>query len=167
MSPERSGGEGGAAGKRAEQSDGAAAHRDTKGAAASAVGERVRLDKWLWAARFFKTRSLAAQEVTGGKVQLNGDHVKPAKPVKVGDVLRIRKGMFEHEITVIKLGARRGPPAQAQGLYEESEASKQAREELAERLRLEREHSLPPIPKFAKGRPTKRDRRQIDRFKGD
>jgi ribosome-associated heat shock protein Hsp15 len=127
---------------------------------------RVRIDKWLWAARFFKTRSIAAEAVGGGKVHLNGEHIKPAKPVKVGDVLRVRKGMFEWEVTVQKLGQRRGSATLAQELYVESEASKQARAELTERLRLERESAPTPIPKYAKGRPTKRDRRQLDRFKG-
>jgi ribosome-associated heat shock protein Hsp15 len=127
--------------------------------------ERVRIDKWLWAARFYKTRSIAAEAVGGGKVHLNGEHIKPAKPVKIGDVLRVRKGMFEWEVTVQKLGQRRGSATLAQELYVESEASKQARAELTERLRLERESAPTPIPKYAKGRPTKRDRRQLDRFK--
>jgi ribosome-associated heat shock protein Hsp15 len=127
--------------------------------------ERVRIDKWLWAARFFKTRSIAAEAVGGGKVELNGERIKPAKPVKVGDVMRVRKGMFEWEITVQKLGARRGSATFAQELYVESEASKQVRAELTERLRLEREAAPAPIPKYVKGRPTKRDRRQLDRFR--
>lgn len=127
--------------------------------------ERVRIDKWLWAARFFKTRSVAAEAVTGGKVHLNGEGIKPAKPVKPGDVLRIRKGPFEYEVTVQKLAERRGSATLAQELYVESEASKQARAELAEKLRLAREAAPAPIPKYAKGRPTKRDRRQFDRFK--
>lgn len=127
--------------------------------------ERVRIDKWLWAARFFKTRSVAAEAVTGGKVHLNGEGIKPAKPVKPGDVLRIRKGVFEYEVTVQKLAQRRGSATLAQELYVESEASKQARAEMAEKLRLAREAAPAPIPKFSKGRPTKRDRRQFDRFK--
>lgn len=134
--------------------------------AAAPEGARVRIDKWLWAARFFKTRSLAAEAVGGGKVDLNGERIKPAKPVKIGDVLRIRKGMFEWEVTVQKLGERRGSATLAQELYVESEASKQTRAELAERLRLEREAAPAPIPRYVKGRPTKRDRRQLDRFKG-
>jgi ribosome-associated heat shock protein Hsp15 len=132
-------------------------------AGADNPSERVRIDKWLWAARFFKTRSIAAEAVTGGKVDLNGERVKPAKPVKIGDVLRVRKGVFEWEVTVHKLGQRRGSATLAQELYVESEASKQARAELAERMRLERE-AAPPPPKYVKGRPTKRDRRQMDRL---
>jgi ribosome-associated heat shock protein Hsp15 len=128
--------------------------------------ERVRIDKWLWAARFYKTRSIAAEAVGGGKVDLNGERPKPAKPVKVGDVLRVRKGMFEWEVTVQKLGQRRGSATLAQELYVESEASKQVRAELTERLRLERESAPAAIPKYVKGRPTKRDRRQLERFKG-
>ncbi len=127
--------------------------------------ERVRVNKWLWAARFFKTRSVAAEAVTGGKIDLNGEHVKPAKPVKAGDVLRIRKGLFEYEVTVQKLAERRGSATLAQELYVESEASKLARAEMAEKLRLAREAAPVPIPKYAKGRPTKRDRRTFDRFK--
>jgi ribosome-associated heat shock protein Hsp15 len=128
--------------------------------------ERVRIDKWLWAARFYKTRSIAAEAVGGGKVDLNGERIKPAKPVKLGDVLRIRKGMFEWEVTVQKLGSRRGSATLAQELYVESEASKQVRAELTERLRIERESAPAQIPKYVKGRPTKRDRRQLERFKG-
>lgn len=128
---------------------------------------RVRIDKWLWAARFFKTRSIAAEAIAGGKVELNGEGTKRSKLIKVGDVLRVRKGLFEYEVTVQVLSERRGPPASAQALYVESEASKLARDELAEKLRLEREAALPPVPKYVKGRPTKRDRRQIERFKGE
>jgi ribosome-associated heat shock protein Hsp15 len=134
-------------------------------AGAGSQTERVRIDKWLWAARFFKTRSVAAEAVTGGKIDLNGEHVKPAKPVKPGDVLRIRKGLLEYEVTVQKLAERRGSATLAQELYVESEASKQARAEMAEKLRLAREAAPVPIPKYAKGRPTKRDRRHFDRFK--
>jgi ribosome-associated heat shock protein Hsp15 len=129
--------------------------------------ERVRIDKWLWAARFFKTRSVAAEAVDGGKVDLNGEHIKPAKPVKIGDVLRVCKGMFEWVVTVQQLGSRRGSATVAQALYVESEASQQVRADLTERLRLERESAPAPLPKYVKGRPTKRDRRQIERFKSD
>ena len=142
-----------------------AEHASERPAGAGRELERVRIDKWLWAARFFKTRSIAAEAVGGGKVDLNGERIKPAKPVKVGDVLHVRKGMFVWEVTVQKLGQRRGSATLAQELYVESEASKQARAELTERLRIERESAPTPIPKYAKGRPTKRDRRQIDRFK--
>ncbi len=131
--------------------------------------EQVRVDKWLWAARFFKTRSIAATAVTGGKVELNGERPKRSKHVHVGDALVIRKGIYTYEITISRLTERRGGPALAQTLYEESEASKQARAELAEQLALERANSLPPVPRprFAKGRPTKRDRRAMLRIKTD
>ena len=121
----------------------------------------VRLDKWLWAARFFKTRSLAADAAGGGKVQLNGDRAKPAKPVKVGDHLVVRSGPYEWTITVVELSERRGPAIQAQSLYEETELSRQAREQRAEQLKAERRTS----PDFAKGRPSKRDRRRIIQFR--
>jgi ribosome-associated heat shock protein Hsp15 len=123
--------------------------------------EKVRLDKWLWAARFFKTRALAAEAIEGGKVQVNGDRPKRARPLQVGDELRIRLGPYEHIVTVRALSGRRGPAMQAAGLYQESEASRSAREDRA--LQLKSLHSL-----FGpeKGRPTKKDRREIERLKG-
>src|SRR6186713_1479509 len=90
---------------------------------ASAAG-RVRIDKWLWAARFFKTRALAAEAVAGGKVGVNGDRPKRARPLQVGDELRIRLGPYEHIVTVRTLSDRRGPATQAAGLYQETEASR-------------------------------------------
>jgi ribosome-associated heat shock protein Hsp15 len=122
---------------------------------------RVRIDKWLWAARFFKTRSLAADAVAGGKVQVNGERVKRAKPLQIGDEVRIRLGPFEHQVVVRELSDRRGPAAQAAALYEEKEASRAAREALA--LQLKSVHAI-----FApeRGRPTKKDRREINRLKG-
>ena len=123
--------------------------------------DKVRLDKWLWAARFFKTRALAAEAVEGGKVQLNGDRPKRARPLQVGDELRIRLGPFEHIVAVRALSDRRGPATQAAALYQETEASRRAREALA--IQLKSLHSL-----FGpeKGRPTKKDRREIERLKG-
>ncbi|UCH46949.1 MAG: RNA-binding protein [Betaproteobacteria bacterium] len=121
----------------------------------------VRLDKWLWAARFFKTRSIAAAAAGGGKVTLNGERTKPAKPVKVGDQLVVRSGTFEWTITVVALSERRGPAAEAQGLYQESEQSRLAREEKAAQLKAERR----AMPESARGRPSKRDRRKIIRFR--
>ena len=123
----------------------------------------VRLDKWLWAARFFKTRSIAADAAGGGKVQLNGERAKPAKPVKVGDQLIIRGGDYEWTITVVALSERRGPATLAQGLYEETEQSRLAREEKAAQLKAERR----AMPEFSRGRPSKRDRRKIIRFRQD
>ena len=123
--------------------------------------DKVRLDKWLWAARFFKTRALAAEAVEGGKVQLNGDRPKRARALQVGDELRIRLGPFEHIVAVRALSDRRGPATQAAALYQETEASRRAREALA--IQLKSLHSL-----FGpeKGRPTKKDRREIERLKG-
>ncbi|MGD2139552.1 MAG: RNA-binding S4 domain-containing protein [Burkholderiales bacterium] len=125
------------------------------------VPKSVRLDKWLWAARFFKTRSMAADAAAGGKVQLNGERAKPAKPVKTGDRIVVRTGPYEWDITVVALSERRGPASEAQGLYEETEQSRLARDELAARLKAERR----AMPDFAKGRPGKRDRRRIIQFR--
>ena len=122
----------------------------------------VRLDTWLWAARFFKTRALAAQAVDGGKVELNGARAKRAKPVQVGDRLRVRRGPFEHHVTVRGLSARRGPAAVAAALYEEDAERKQARQRLADQLRI-----APALRYEGKGRPTKRERRDIERLKGE
>jgi ribosome-associated heat shock protein Hsp15 len=123
--------------------------------------DKVRLDKWLWAARFYKTRALAAEAVEGGKVQVNGDRPKRARPLQVGDEIRIRLGPYEHVVTVRGLSDRRGPASQAAGLYEETQASREAREALS--VQLKSLHSL-----FGpdKGRPTKKDRREIERLKG-
>ena len=122
---------------------------------------RVRLDKWLWAARFFKTRALAAEAVEGGKVQVNGDRPKRARPLQLGDEIRIRLGPYEHIVTVRALSARRGPASQAAGLYDETPASRSAREALAVQLK-----SLHSLFGPEKGRPTKKDRREIERLKG-
>jgi ribosome-associated heat shock protein Hsp15 len=123
--------------------------------------DKVRLDKWLWAARFFKTRALAAEAVEGGKVQLNGDRPKRARPLQVGDELRIRLGPYEHVVTVRALSDRRGPATQAAGLYRETDASRNAREALAVQLK-----SLHSLFGPERGRPTKKDRREIERLKG-
>ena len=122
---------------------------------------RVRLDKWLWAARFFKTRALAAAAVEGGKVEVNGDRPKRARPVQVGDEIRIRLGSYEHVVVVRELSGRRGPASVAATLYQETEASKVKREELAIQLK-----SLHAVFGPDKGRPTKKDRREIQRLKG-
>ncbi len=123
---------------------------------------QVRLDTWLWAARFFKTRALAAQAVDGGKVELNGARAKRAKPVQPGDRLRVRRGPFEYHVTVRGLSARRGPAAVAAALYEEDAERKQARQRLADQLRI-----APSLRYEGKGRPTKRERRDIERLKGE
>jgi ribosome-associated heat shock protein Hsp15 len=122
--------------------------------------DSVRLDKWLWAARFFKTRSLATEAVAGGKVDVNGDRAKPAKAIKPGDEVRLRVGPYEHILIVRNLGERRGPASLAATLYEETDASKAARERLAAQLRL----APAAFVYEEKGRPTKKDRRDLARF---
>lgn len=116
----------------------------------------VRLDQWLWAARFFKTRSLARQAIDTGKVDIHQQRVKPSRAVHVGDVLRIARGSDIHEVTVRQLATVRGPASVAQGLYEESEASRQLREAARAQRIAERAGYQPP-----EGRPDKRARRLI------
>jgi ribosome-associated heat shock protein Hsp15 len=123
-------------------------------------GSQLRIDKWLWAARFFKTRSLAAEAVAGGKVKVNGERVKAAKVVRCDDEVSIHIGPYEYAVRVLALSGRRGPASQAALLYEESAGSKATRKELAARLSAERIHDS-----HEKGRPTKRARRQIIQFK--
>jgi ribosome-associated heat shock protein Hsp15 len=123
--------------------------------------DRVRLDKWLWAARFYKTRSLAAEAIAGGKVQVNGERVKRAKPMQIGDEVRIRQGPYEHQIVVRELSERRGPARDAARLFEEKPESRAAREAMA--LQLKSLHAA-FVPE--RGRPTKKDRREIERLKG-
>ena len=122
--------------------------------------DSVRLDKWLWAARFFKTRSLATEAVTGGKVDVNGERAKPAKSVKSGDEIRLKLGPYEHILIVRALGDRRGPASVAQGLYEETEASRAERERLAAQLKM----APAMFVDEEKGRPTKKDRRDLSDF---
>jgi len=121
--------------------------------------EKVRIDKWLWAARFFKTRSLAAKAVSGGHVHLNGSRVKPARPVQIGDELVIRRGEVEFTVHILALGDRRGPARIARTLYEETESSIAAREAAREERRLIRAAAVRPAK-----RPDKRDRRRIREF---
>jgi ribosome-associated heat shock protein Hsp15 len=119
-----------------------------------------RIDKWLWAARFYKTRSQATEAVDGGKVEVNGARVKPAKDLRVGDELRIRLGPYEHVIIVRELAERRGPARVAQALYVETPESIAARERLREQHRL-----APAMFVYEeKGRPTKKDRRALTDF---
>ncbi len=122
--------------------------------------ERERLDKWLWAARFFKTRGLAADAIDGGKVDVNGTRAKRAKMVQVGDEVRVRHTPFEHVVHVRGLSERRGPASVAATLYDETPESKGKRETLAKQIR-----SM-PSDDWESGRPTKRDRREIDRLRG-
>jgi len=119
----------------------------------------MRLDKWLWAARFFKTRSLAQQAVAAGRVKLNGDRIKPAHTVKIGDGVVVRIAEFDWSIVVRGLSEQRGPAPQAQRLYEESASSRAEREKRADQRRWGAEPSLQ-----LKGRPTKRDRRLLEKF---
>jgi ribosome-associated heat shock protein Hsp15 len=122
--------------------------------------DRVRVDKWLWAARFYKTRSLATDAVAGGKVEVNGERAKPAKTVKPGDEIRLRVGPYEHILIIRQLSERRGPASVAQTLYEETEASRAERERLAAQLKM----APAAFVYEEKGRPTKKDRRDLTRF---
>jgi ribosome-associated heat shock protein Hsp15 len=124
--------------------------------------DRIRLDKWLWAARFFKTRSLATQAIDHGRVKLNGERVKPARDVKPGDRLDLRIGEVDWTLTVQALAMQRGPAPVAQLLYEEDAASQARRQQQASDRKL----AASPAATL-KGRPTKRDRRQIHRFTGE
>ena len=119
----------------------------------------MRLDKWLWAARFFKTRGLAQLAIAGGRVKLNGDRIKPAHAVKPGDALAVRIEEIEWRVTVRGLAERRGPAAEAKKLYEESAASVAERQRLTDLRRWGTEPALQ-----LKGRPTKRDRRLLEKF---
>ena len=120
----------------------------------------VRLDKWLWAARFFKTRSVAREAVSGGKVHLNGNRAKPGRTINIGDELRIQRGEEEFVITILEPSTRRGPATVARTLYEESDESRSRREKLAEERKLERQQHA-----TRERRPDKRQRRNIVRFK--
>jgi ribosome-associated heat shock protein Hsp15 len=122
----------------------------------------MRIDKWLWTARFYKTRSLASQAVESGKAELNGNHVKPAKDLHTGDMLTLRIGDAVWQIMVLGLSDKRGPAAVAALLYEEDTASRARRLELA----LERKLNRHPAAD-AKGRPTKKQRRELQRFTAD
>ncbi|OZI74914.1 RNA-binding protein [Bordetella genomosp. 12] len=128
----------------------------------SSVTEKLRLDKWLWAARFYKTRSLAADEIGRGRVLVNDQLAKPAREVAPGDKVRVRKEDPPMEVWVRGISAVRGPAPVARQLYEETPESQQARERAAEMRRLAPE----PAQDIADGRPTKRDRRLIDAWRG-
>ncbi len=123
------------------------------------MSDAVRLDKWLWAARFFKTRSLASQAVRGGKVEINGVSPKPSRLVRAGDRLRITRGELLFEVIVEQIGERRVSAPLAQEMYSETEAGRKTREQQLERRRQERAAGEGPA-----GRPDKRQRRQIRRF---
>lgn len=120
--------------------------------------DRMRLDKWLWAARFYKTRSLASQEVGKGRILVNGDTVKPARDIRPGDLVEVRREQTVMVVCIRALSQVRGPAPVAQGLYEETAESLAARELAAEQRRLAPEPAL----EMAKGRPTKRERRDLE-----
>lgn len=127
---------------------------------AERAGESVRIDRWLWAARMYKTRSQAAAAIEGGKVRLNDARPKTGAPVRVGDIVRVRHGPIERTLRVTGLAERRGRASEAAGLLEETAES------LARRREREAQLKLMPDPTYrGKGRPTKRERREIDRLK--
>lgn len=123
--------------------------------------ERTRIDKWLWAARFFKTRSLAVDAIDGGRIWLNGDHVKPAKEVKAGDQLQVRTPSGSYMIIVRTVSDKRGNAAAAQLLFDETAESREARTRETARKKQFAEPG-----ETISARPTKRDRRDLDRFRG-
>jgi ribosome-associated heat shock protein Hsp15 len=124
-----------------------------------ALGEdkKVRLDKWLWAARFFKTRSLAAAAIETGKVEVNGERAKRAKQLQVGDLVRIRLGPYHHIVAVRAVSETRGPASVAATLYEETAEGRKAREALQVQIKSTLDYD--------RGRPTKKDRRDIERLR--
>ena len=121
----------------------------------------VRMDKWLWAARFFKTRSLAARACELGRIESNGQPAKPAREVHSGDRLRVKNDSGDFQVEVLALSEMRGPAAVAQTLYRETEASRELRLRLAEERK-----ALPHFEALREGRPSKRDRRMIGRLRG-
>ncbi len=125
------------------------------------IGERTRLDKWLWAARFFKTRALATEAVNGGKVHLDGQRVKPSRPVKLQDCYQIHRGNERFEVVVTGLSSRRGSASIAQTQYEETTASRLQRQSEAEKRKLAAMQR--PVSDF---RPNKKERRKIRQFTG-
>jgi ribosome-associated heat shock protein Hsp15 len=126
----------------------------------AAPPSETRIDKWLWAARFYKTRSLATAAVAGGKIEVNGDGAKPSKVVKAGDRIRVRIGPVEYIVTVTGIGERRGSASVAQTLYVEAPESKEVREKIA----AQRRFAAPPTYD-EKGKPSKKDRRAMDRWR--
>jgi ribosome-associated heat shock protein Hsp15 len=122
--------------------------------------DAVRLDKWLWAARFFKTRSAATEAVNGGKVDVDGQRPKPAHPVRPGTTIRIRLAPYEHIVVVTGMAERRGSTAAAAELFQETEASRVARE------RLREQHRLAPSLQFTEGKPSKKERRTFEKVRG-
>ena len=123
--------------------------------------DRVRLDKWLWAARFFKTRALATKSCELNRIESNGQPAKASREVHVGDLLQVRNGSGDFQVEVLLLSDMRGPAAVAQTLYRETETSKELRLKVAEERKL-----LPTPEALREGRPSKRDRRDLNRLRG-
>jgi ribosome-associated heat shock protein Hsp15 len=121
----------------------------------------VRIDKWLWAARFFKTRALASRSCDLGRIESNGVDAKPAREVRAGDMLRIKNDSGEFQVEILALSEMRGPASMAQKLYQESDASRALRMKLAEERKV-----MPHVEGFREGKPSKRDRREISRLRG-
>jgi ribosome-associated heat shock protein Hsp15 len=121
----------------------------------------MRMDKWLWAARFFKTRAVAARACDLGRIESSGQEAKPSREVRVGDRLRVKTDRGEFEVEVLGLSRIRGPAAVAQTLYRETDASREARLKLAEERK-----AMPPFEAVLESKPSKRDRRQIHRLRG-
>ena len=122
---------------------------------------RVRMDKWLWAARFFKTRSLAARACELGRIESNGQQAKAAREVRLGDLLQVKNDGGDFQVEVLVLSEMRGPAAVAQTLYRETEASRELRLKWSEERKV-----MPHFEASPKGKPSKRDRREIDRLRG-
>ena len=122
---------------------------------------RVRLDKWLWAARFYKTRGLSAEAIDAGRIEVNGDRAKRARLVQIGDRIKIRIGPYEHTVNVLGVSEVRGSAPIAQALYEEEAESRKAREAMAAHVR-----AMNASTGYDTGRPTKKDRRDIKRVRG-
>ena len=127
----------------------------------SGIVTRVRMDKWLWAARFFKTRSLATRACELGRIESNGQGAKAAREVRVGDRLQVKNDGGDFQVEVLALSEMRGPAAVAQTLYQETKASRELRLKLAEERK-----ALPHIESLREGKPSKRDRREVERFRG-
>jgi ribosome-associated heat shock protein Hsp15 len=122
---------------------------------------QVRMDKWLWAARFFKTRALSAHACELGRIESNGQSAKPSREVKAGDLLRVKNDGGEFQVEVLAVTEMRGPASFAQTLYRETEASREVRMKLAEERKAN-----PHFEDLREGKPSKRDRREIDRLRG-
>ena len=124
--------------------------------------DKLRIDKWLWAARFYKTRSLAVEEIDKGRVQINAQEAKPSREVKLGDTVALRQGAITRTLVVRGISSQRGPAPVAQQLYEETEESLRLKAQAAE----QRHFTSDPASSLEHGRPTKRDRRSLDKAQG-